>query len=44
MPGGALHKAITYTLKRWSSLQTYPDDGRVPLDNTQCERAMGRKA
>lgn len=39
-PGGALHGAITYTLKRWASLQTYLEDGRVPVDNNRCEQMM----
>ena len=39
-PGGALHGAITYTLKRWVSLQTYLEDGRVPVDNNRCEQMM----
>jgi len=48
-PGGGLHGAVTYTLKRWSALETYLDDGRVPVDNTRCEQmmrpvALGRKA
>lgn len=48
-PGGVLHKAIGYVLKRWTALLAYLDDGRVPVDNNRCERAMrpvamGRKA
>ncbi|HBE5680230.1 TPA: IS66 family transposase [Escherichia coli] len=48
-PGGALHGAITYALKRWAALTTYLDDGRVPLDNNRCEQMMrpvaqGRKS
>lgn len=39
-PGGALHGAISYTLKRWVSLQTYLEDGRVPVDNNRCEQMM----
>ncbi|MFZ4215691.1 IS66 family transposase, partial [Pantoea endophytica] len=47
-PGGALHKAITYALKRWASLTTYLDDGMVPPDNNRCEQmirpvAVGRR-
>lgn len=29
-PGGALHIAISYALKRWPSLLTYLEDGSVP--------------
>lgn len=36
-PGGALHGAITYALKRWQALTTYLDDGQVPVDNNRCE-------
>ncbi|HDI5842388.1 TPA: IS66 family transposase, partial [Escherichia coli] len=48
-PGGALHGAITYALKRWAALTTYLDDGRVPVDNNRCEQMMrpvaqGRKS
>ncbi|HHL9234031.1 TPA: IS66 family transposase [Escherichia coli] len=48
-PGGALHGAITYALKRWAALTTYLDDGRVPVDNNRCEQIMrpvaqGRKS
>jgi len=39
-PGGALHKAVTYALKRWPSMQTYLEDGRVPVDNNRYERVM----
>ena len=39
-PGGALHGAITYALKRWAALTTYLDDGRVPVDNNRCEQMM----
>ncbi|WJS39636.1 IS66 family transposase (plasmid) [Escherichia coli] len=39
-PGGALHGAITYALKRWQALTTYLDDGQVPVDNNRCEQMM----
>ncbi len=42
-PGGSLHKAISYALKRWASLQTYLDDGRVPVDNNRCEQMMSKR-
>lgn len=48
-PGGGLHGAVTYALKRWPALETYLDDGRVPVDNNRCEQMMrpvaqGRKS
>ena len=48
-PGGRLHGAVTYALKRWPALETYLNDGRVPLDNNRCEQMMrpvaqGRKS
>ncbi|EGW8557380.1 IS66 family transposase [Salmonella enterica] len=48
-PGGALHKAIVYTLSRRAELSLFLEDGAVPLDNNVCERAiktvvMGRKS
>ncbi|ELO0596784.1 IS66 family transposase, partial [Salmonella enterica] len=48
-PGGALHKAIVYTLARCVELGLFLEDGAVPLDNNLCERAiktvvMGRKS
>jgi transposase len=41
-------KAIDYTLKRWSTLTRYLDDGRHPIDNNPIENAirpiaLGRK-
>ena len=36
-PGGRLHGAVTYALKRWPALETYLNDGRVPLDNNRSE-------
>lgn len=46
--GGAAAKAIDYTLKRWSALICYADDGRLPIDNNRIENqirpwAVGRK-
>ncbi|EGL9416642.1 IS66 family transposase [Salmonella enterica] len=48
-PGGGLHGAVTYALKRWPALTTYLDDGGVPVDNNRCEQMMrpvaqGRKS
>ncbi|MGH9509742.1 MAG: IS66 family transposase [Terriglobales bacterium] len=43
-----LAKAIDYSLKRWSALTRYLDDGRYPMDNNPIENAirpiaLGRK-
>lgn len=43
-----LAKAIDYSLKRWSALTRYLDDGRYPIDNNPVENAirpvaLGRK-
>jgi hypothetical protein len=45
--GTATAKAIDYSLKRWSALTRYLDDGAVPIDNNQVENqirpwALGR--
>lgn len=39
-PSGGLHKAAMHALKWWPSLLTYPDDGRIPVDNNRSERRM----
>jgi transposase len=46
--GSGLAKAIDYSLKRWSALTRYLDDGRFPIDNNPIENAirpiaLGRK-
>ena len=46
--GSAIGKALDYSLKRWTALSRYPDDGAVPIDNNWCENqirpwALGRK-
>ncbi len=38
--GGALAKAIDYSLKRWDALARYADDGRYPIDNNAVENAI----
>jgi transposase len=38
--GTAKAKAIDYSLKRWSALTRYLDDGAVPIDNNQVENQM----
>lgn len=46
--GSGLAKAIDYSLKRWSALTRYLDDGRYPIDNNRIKNAirpiaLGRK-
>lgn len=48
VPGTPLHKAISYTLKRWSKLELYTEDGNLKIDNNLIENsirpiAIGRK-
>lgn len=38
--GSGLAKAIDYSLKRWSALTRYLDDGRYPIDNNRIENAI----
>jgi hypothetical protein len=38
--GSGLAKAIDYSLKRWSALTRYLDDGRYPIDNNPVENAI----
>ena len=45
--GSAIAKALDYSLKRWTALTRYLDDGAVPIDNNWCENqirpwALGR--
>ncbi|MCS3468977.1 hypothetical protein M2401_002715 [Pseudomonas sp. JUb42] len=46
--GSAISRALDYSLKRWTALSCYVDDGAVPIDNNWCENqirpwALGRK-
>ncbi|MBU3748780.1 MAG: IS66 family transposase, partial [Burkholderiaceae bacterium] len=46
-PGSATMKAIDYSLKRWTALTRFVDDGRLPVDNNWAENrirpiALGR--
>jgi MoxR-like ATPase len=46
--GSSTAKAIDYSLKRWTALAHYVDDGQVPIDNSWIENrirpiARGRK-
>ena len=36
-PSSATAKAINYSLKRWSALSRYLDDGNLPIDNNWVE-------
>ena len=38
--GGALAKAIDYTLKRWPALIRYAETGHLPIDNNPVENAI----
>jgi transposase len=38
--GGAIAKAIDYSLKRWEGLGRFLVDGEVPLDNNHCENRI----
>lgn len=38
--GGALAKAIDYTLRRWPALVRYADNGALPIDNNPAENAI----
>jgi transposase len=45
--GSAIAKALDYSLRRWTALTQYLDDGAVPIDNNWCENqirpwALGR--
>src|SRR5699024_12562888 len=46
--GSGTAKALDYSLKRWTALTRYLEDGRVPIDNNHIEQqirplALGRK-
>ncbi len=48
LPQGLLAKAIDYTLKRWSALIQFVQDGNLEIDNNLCENsirpsALGKK-
>jgi hypothetical protein len=38
--GSATAKAIDYSLKRWTALVHYLDDGQVPIDNNWIENRI----
>jgi transposase len=39
-PKSAFAKAIGYIVNQWQALCRFLEDGRLPLDNTRCERAL----
>jgi len=39
-PGTAIAKAFDYSLKRWTALSRYLDDGALPIDNNQVENRI----
>lgn len=39
-PNSELGKAISYTRKHWAKLSLFLRDGKAPLDNNICERAL----
>ena len=39
-PTSILGKAINYPLNQWSKLIAYLEDGRIRIDNNDCERAI----
>lgn len=43
-PKSPLAKACYYAINRWTSLQRFLEDGRLPLDNTASERALRQVA
>ena len=38
--GGALSRAIDYSLKRWPAILRYADSGHLPIDNNPIENAI----
>jgi hypothetical protein len=38
--GSRLHKAITYTLSRWTALVCYVQNIRLPVDNNRAENVI----
>lgn len=40
--GSALYKAVRYALNHKIALSQFIDDGKLPLDNNRCERAIRR--
>lgn len=47
-PKSGLRRALTYTINQYQALRKFLEDGRLPLDNNDCERelrtvAVGRK-
>lgn len=44
LPESKLAGALQYIRNHWESLNVYVSDGRLPIDNNQCERLMRRIA
>jgi transposase len=44
LPKSLLAKAVGYLRNQWDGLQTYLTDGRVPIDNNECEQLMKQVA
>lgn len=38
--GSGTAKALDYSLKRWTTLTAYLDDGRAPIDNNYLENRI----
>jgi transposase len=38
--GTALYKSLTYAINQWDVLNSYVEDGRLPMDNEPVERAI----
>jgi hypothetical protein len=38
--GSAIAKALDYSLKRWTALTRYVEDGAVPIDNNAVENQI----
>lgn len=44
LPSSKLGGALQYLRNHWEALSVYATDGRLPIDNNQCERLMRRVA
>jgi transposase len=44
LPASKLGGALQYIRNHWDALNVYVNDGRLPIDNNQCERLMKRVA
>jgi transposase len=39
-PKTPMHKALTYAINQWQALNRFVEDGRLPIDNEEVERAI----